>query len=56
MTFSPVNVRKLTLDISEYEKVTLVTLVGGVKIAFLAVTSFVNGPLPKVHEQFTQVV
>ena len=29
MTFFPVNVRKFTLDISEYEKVTLVTLRGG---------------------------
>ena len=29
ITFFPVNVRKLTLDIFEYEKVTLVTLGGG---------------------------
>ena len=48
--------RKFTLDISEYEKVTLVTLGGSakvtksdirVRIAFLAVMSFVDSIAPK---------
>ena len=50
MTFFPVSVRKFTLDIFIYQKVTLVTLGQGISKSDIrgaesqTVTSFVDGP------------
>ena len=51
MTFFPVSVRKFTLDIFIYQKVTLVTLGRGISKSDIrrgaesqTVTSFVDGP------------